>query len=195
MEHLSSVLIKAGLVIVGLSIFLFVLIFYPVLKEEVNYQWKAAKAEKVEEIIPKDTLFGIVIPKIGANAVVVENVDPFDPTVYQYALTKGVAHAAGSAYPGQNGNVFLFSHSSVNFYEAQRYNSVFYLLDKLENGDEITVYFQEKPFIYKVYEKKIVSASDVQYIKGNGTGQTLTLMTCYPAGTSFKRLLVLAVLN
>jgi sortase A len=195
MENLSSVLIKAGLVIVGLSIFLFVLIFYPVLKEEVNYQWKVAKAEKVEEITPKDTIFGIVIPKIGANAIVIENVDPFDPAVYQYALTKGVAHAAGSAFPDQRGNVFLFSHSSVNFYEAQRYNSVFYLLDKLLNGDEITIYYQNKPFVYTVTEKKIVLPSDIQYLKGNGVGQTLTLMTCWPAGTTFKRLLVLAVLN
>ena len=137
-------------------------------------------------------LLTIIIPKLGANAKVIADVDPFDSRVYQRALTKGVAHAKGSAYPGEIGNVFLFSHSSVNFYEAQRYNSIFYLLNKLEPGDEIRVYYQGQPIIYRVSETKIVSSSAVNYLQA-GTGESsLTLMTCWPAGTTYKRLLVIA---
>ncbi len=139
MKKLSSVLIALGLISIVSAIIIFVATFYPVIMVELNYQLKQTQGglEVKRVIIPKDSDFGIVIPKISANSKVIPNVDPYNNIEYQVALTKGVAHAMGTSLPGYAGNVFLFSHSSVNFYEANRYNSIFYLLDKLEKGDEI----------------------------------------------------------
>lgn len=173
---------------------LFIAIFYPVILVELNYQVNQIQPFR-GEIIPKDMVFGIVIPKIGANAKIVANVDPYNNKEYQLALTQGVAHARGTVFPGETGNIFLFSHSSVNFYEANRYNAIFYLLDKLEIGDRIELYYRQEKFIYKVTDKKIVGAQEVKYLSEVGRKKIVTLMTCYPAGTSWKRLLVLGELD
>ncbi|MBI4038245.1 sortase [Candidatus Daviesbacteria bacterium] len=191
MKKLSSVLIILGGVTFFASLTIFILTFYPVISTEVSYQLNKTQ-NKPLELKPVDTNFGVVIPKITANAKVIENVSPFNQQEYQWALTKGIAHGLGSSFPGQVGNVFLFSHSSVNFYEAQRYNSIFYLLDKLEKGDVIYLYFKNEKFQYQVSEKKLVWANEVNYLKGQGFTKTVTLMTCWPPGTTFKRLLVLA---
>jgi len=149
-------------------------------------------------IQPINTDFGIVIPKILANAKVVDNVDPYNSQAYQIALTRGVAHAQGTAYPGHAGNIFIFAHSSSNWFTANRYNSVFYLIDKLEKGDEVDLYYKSKKYVYRVFEKKIVEASAVSYLTGRlkptPTEDTsiLTLMTCWPPGTTLKRLIIQA---
>ena len=189
-KKLSSALVKVGWLSLILGFGLLIFIYWPVAKVEVNYRISQGRSEPV----PIDTQFGIVIPKIGAKAKVIAKVDPYNSLVYQRALTQGVAHAKTSSLPGQPGNVFIFSHSSVNFYEASRYNSIFYLLNKLEPGDEIRVYYQGQPVTYRVSETKIVSSSAVNYLQA-GTGESsLTLMTCWPAGTTYKRLLVIAKL-
>ncbi|KXK09401.1 MAG: Sortase family protein [Microgenomates bacterium OLB23] len=128
--------------------------------------------------------------KIAANAKVLKNIDPINPTVYQRALTKGVAHAKGTVLPGEGGNMFLFAHSSDNFYNANRYNSVFYLLNKLEPGDEIYIYYEGVKYTYTTTKKKIVNPEQVSYLRGKGTQEKLILMTCWPAGTTLKRLVI-----
>lgn len=153
---------------------------------------KAIKREAIAE--PVQPAFSIVIPKIGANSQIVADVDWQDSRVYQQALTKGVAHAQGSAKPGERGNVFLFAHAGSDPLEALRYNAVFYLLDKLTTGDVFFVWYQQERFTYQVTHKKIVQADEVQYIKGSDDLERLTLMTCWPAGTTWKRLIVQAEL-
>ena len=190
MKKLSSLLIIAGVVTILISLFIFILTFYPVLSAEANYKLNQIQPP-TKNLEPKDTDFGIVVPKIFANAKIIANVNPFDQKEYQIALTKGVAHAAGTSFPGQLGNVFLFSHSSVNFYEANRYNSIFYLLSKLEKEDEIDLYYKGQKFVYKVIDKKIVGAEAVSYLSGKAEKKALTLMTCWPPGTTLKRLLII----
>lgn len=181
---------------VGLSIL--ILTFFPVIREEIRYRLHSdvqPSGSSSDALLPVDPMFGIVIPKIGANARVIPDVDPYDSRVYQRALTKGVAHAKGTSYPGDPGNIFLFSHSSANFYEAARYNSVFFLLRILEPGDEIFLYYQGRKFRYVVRDKTIAAPSDVSYLTDDTAVPTVTLMTCWPPGTTYKRLLVFAVLE
>ncbi|MBI3385496.1 sortase [Candidatus Gottesmanbacteria bacterium] len=194
LTYLGMACIAAAVVLVGLT-------FYPVFKVELSY-WlyppktniavSLAQGANASAMVPKFPELGIVIPKIGANAKIITNVDPYDSRVYQEALTKGVAHAKGSVLPGSDGNSFLFSHSSANFYEATRYNSVFYLLTKLDIGDKIYVFVNNQKFTYTVTSKKIVDPKDVDFLSPKATGKQLTLMTCWPAGTSFKRYIILA---
>lgn len=186
----SFVLFRVGISLVVLGIAILLLTFSPLFYEEVKYV-----LPKSSEIKPIDTEFGIVIPKLGANAHIVPNVDPYNSKSYQYALTKGVAHARGTAVPGAYGNIFLFAHSSENFYNALRYNSVFYLLPKLVVGDTIRLYYNDSEYSYVVTGKKLVQPSDVSYLNGDETTKTLTLMTCWPPGTTIKRLLVFAELK
>ena len=179
--------------------------FYPVIKEEIKYDFFPKKSDvKVETrsevkgvstqdvIVPVDEEFGIVIPKIFANAKVIPEVDSQNSDIYQRALTKGVAHAKGTAFPDENGNTFIFAHSSADFFEASRYNAVFYLLSKLEMGDEIYLFYRGIKYQYRVTEKKNVSSEGASYLEKNTPEKILTLMTCWPPGTTLKRLIVIA---
>lgn len=162
------------------------------LKHEVTYSINKNQEVELSELTPPDLDFSIVVPKISAVSRVIKDVDPFNSVIYQKALTKGVAHAEGSALPGQGKNIFLFSHSSVDFYEASRYNSVFYLLRKIELGDEVLLYYEDEEFKYEVISTQIVEPDDVQYLSSTSDTEMLTLMTCWPPGTTSKRLIIQA---
>lgn len=190
MKELSSTLIFLGGALAALSLIALFLIFWPVASLEISY--RITGPEKGETIAPRDGEFGIVVPKIRANAKIVANVDPYNEREYQTALTRGVAHAKGTALPNETGNMFLFSHSSVDFYNATRYNSIFYLLNKLEKNDAIYIFYKGAKYEYRVRDRKIVAADAVSYLSPKSKVQTLTLMTCWPPGTTFKRLLIIA---
>lgn len=152
-------------------------------------------AEKPLEITPLSTTFGIVIPKIAANARVIDNIDAGDSKTYLAALKEGVAHASGTAYPGQIGDTYLFAHSVGNFWEVNQWNAVFYLLRELNPGDEVDIFYKDKRYVYIVYDKKIVEPDETGYLETITNFPRLTLQTCWPPGTTLRRLLVFARLK
>lgn len=192
------------LILLGISVLLFS--YGPIAYQEIAYWWRTQQfsttvsttdqptlldSENPTIISPIDTNFGIVIPKIAANAPVVANVDPYDSAIYQKQLAKGVAHAQGTGLPDENKTMFLFAHSSGDILMAQRYNSVFYLLNKLTQGDPIDIYYQDQPYHYQVTTVKTVAPDSIDYL-ANVPDSDLILMTCTPPGTTWKRLLVMA---
>jgi sortase A len=149
---------------------------------------------KEQILVPQDTDFSILIPKIGASAKIFPNVDPSNQNAFLPILMQGVAHAAGTVFPGMNGNVYLFAHSTDNFWDVGRYNAVFYLLKDLAKGDEVVIFYQNKRYNYIVTGSKIVNPSDVSDLVNSQkqNKQQLVLQTCWPPGTTFQRLLVFA---
>ncbi len=146
-------------------------------------------------IEPKSRDFGVVITRIGANANVIPDVDPGDEGQYMEALQNGVAHAAGTVKPGEKGNSVLFAHSVGSFWEVNQWNAVFYLLKEVEPGDEVDVFYQGKRYIYEVYDKTVVDPDQVEFLSPEADFAKLTLQTCWPPGTTLKRLLVFAKLK
>jgi len=179
-------LILVGLFILGST-------FLPIIREELGYDLRGYQTpQSLNTLEPIDREFGILIPKINANAHVIKNVNPFKEKEYQLALSQGVAHAKDTALPGQKGNIFIFSHSSSDFFNAAKHNSVFYLLSKLEKEDQIKLFYEDKEYDYSVDNKKIVETDAVEYLTDETKNETLTLMTCWPPGTSLKRLIIQA---
>lgn len=154
---------------------------------------KALNFNFIETLVPEDPNFSIVIPKIGANARIIPNVNAADETEYLAALKKGVAHVAGTAFPGEGGHIFLFAHSTDYFWNVSTYNAIFYLLYKLEAKDEINIFFKGQRYVYRVIDKKVVDPSQVEYLTRKSNKEFLTLQTCWPPGTTLQRLLVFAV--
>lgn len=149
--------------------------------------------DKEQVLQAEDRTFSLIIPKIGASEKVIPNVDPSNDKEYKDALKSAVAHAKGSSLPGLGGNTYIFAHSADSFWNVGRYNAVFYLLKELVPGDEITVVFNGKRHEYIVTDKKVVNPDEVSYIEAKeGQGEMLTLQTCWPPGTTWKRLLVFA---
>ncbi len=135
----------------------------------------------------------ITIPKIEITAPIIMNIDGNNEEEYLRSLQRGVAQLRGTKIPGQKGNVFIFGHSSYLFYDPGEYKTIFRKLDDLDNGDEIVVKSNLGEYKYKVFDKKIINPDEVQVtqdvIKGE---ETLSLMTCNPPGTTFRRLVVVA---
>ncbi len=137
-----------------------------------------------------DSFFSVVVPKIGASANVIMNVDPGDKSIYREALKKGVAHAKGSSFPGRGGATYLFAHSTDSLTNVIRFNAVFYRLSELESGDEILIFYSDRKYSYQVSEIHIAEPTDTAWLKRKD--DILILQTCWPPGTSSKRLLVIA---
>lgn len=163
--------------------------------------------KKEQVLIPKDPMFSILIPKVGANQVITANVDPTNEKEFLPVLYRAIAHAKGTVFPGMNGNIYLFAHSTDNFWDVGRYNAIFYLIKDLAPGDDIVVFFENRRHNYTVTETKIIDASEVIYLveaqssklssrfgeadKAQNAEQ-LILQTCWPPGTTWKRLVVFA---
>ena len=197
------------LLLVGITILFFT--YQPLIRSYFDYKFSPKPIEEVKveiikedeeitteivkdtEIVFVDNNFGLYIPKIQANAKVIKNVNPYDYDAYRNALVYGVVHAKGTALPNENGNVFLFAHSTVNFYERRKYNVYFYLLGELKKDDPIYVSYQGEIYNYKVLELRIVKPSEVQYLGEYMDQDTLTLMTCWPIGSNTKRAIVVAI--
>lgn len=211
LNKFAKQMINTGIVLVFVSVVIFIFIFAPVLKEELKYLGRTATSLSQDEVvyedeyddaarlaeeffgkktIPADESFSIIVPKIRANAKVVENVDPYNSAEYQLKLTEGVAHAKGTSLPGETGNTFLFAHSSDNFYNANRYNSVFYLLNKMEYDDVFYLIKDKIMYEYSIIEKSVVEPDQVQYLTDQSLHKKATLMTCWPPGTTLKRLIL-----
>jgi LPXTG-site transpeptidase (sortase) family protein len=143
----------------------------------------------------------LIIPKIGKNIPLVDiaGLTGFDfdhmENIFMQELEKWVVRYPGTALPGEKGNAFIFGHSSNYPWVKGDYNEVFALLDNLEFGDQIIVYYNQKKFIYTIREKKIVRPGDVKALDRNPEASELSLMTCWPIGTTLKRLLVFAELT
>jgi len=146
---------------------------------------------KISENLPKVGYF-VQIPKIGAQAPIILNVDPWSKKEYLQKLTQGVAHAENTALPWENGTSFLFAHSSDVPWRISRYNTVFFRLGELNKGDDIYVIKNGEKLVFKVIDKKEVWPSEVEYLQETSKDQ-LILQTCTPIGTDLKRLLIFAV--
>ena len=143
-------------------------------------------------LVPKDPNFSIIVEKIGADAPIVPNVDASNKAVYLDALRRGVAHALGTSFPGQLGVTYLFAHSTDTIFNVPRFNAVFYLLKEMVPGDRIVIFFADRRYDYLVESSKITEPEDVSYFTMKTDEQILVLQTCYPPGTTWKRLLVIA---
>jgi LPXTG-site transpeptidase (sortase) family protein len=219
-EKISSLLLRAGCLLLLVAGIVLLWNFAPVIKLELDYQLTSLKqtlhlATDNQDQVPDFTGliadstgssdnttgntdnrdFYIIIPKIQADARIIPNVDPYDIVAYAKALAFGIAHAAGTALPGQNGNTFLFAHSGRNFYDSSGQNVQFYLLDKLAIGDRIYIHYLGTVYTYEVFETKRVWPNEIQYLTNqNFDYNQLTLSSCWPAGVNYQRQLVLAKL-
>lgn len=143
----------------------------------------------------------IIVPRIGKNIPLVDIsvTKSFDfdhmENIFMQELENGVVRYPGSALPGEKGNSFIFGHSSNYPWIKGNYNDVFALLDNVEYGDQIIVFYNQKKYVYTVREKKVVKPGDVKALERDPNKTELSLMTCWPVGTTLKRMLVFAELT
>jgi len=145
-------------------------------------------------IDPQNTKVGpepkIIIPKINVEIPVVYDSPSINEADIQASLEDGVVHYPSTPNPGEKGNSVVVGHSSNNIFNSGKYKFAFVLLSRLEKGDTFFVNYKGVRYTYKIYEKKIVSPTDVGVLGPNNKTATMTLITCDPPGTSINRLIV-----
>ncbi len=118
--------------------------------------------------------------------------DTLEEEKIQEYLTQGaVVLPLGTSF-GEKGNMVVTAHSSGS-QAFGPYRFAFAKLADLEAGQEYTIQTPAARYTYKVYGKEVVWPHEVNKLP-NDDRSTVTLVTCWPLWTNFKRLLVHAEL-
>jgi len=145
----------------------------------------------------KIDIFELNIPTISLAHAITPNVDPTDKSEYLSVIEKTVAHGENTALPSDpDGNTYLFAHSRNDYSGKTPNGGWFTRIDELQPGDTITVTLNSRIYTYIVTGSEIVNPETLgvytKYSKFEGS-RSLTLQTCYPRGSTSKRLIVYAV--
>lgn len=105
-------------------------------------------------------------------------------------LDKGMWRLNKGSTPDKGGNTVLIGHR----FTYTNPNGVFYHLDKLNIDDRLAVVWNEKKYVYKVREIKMVPASQTE-VEAPTENDQLTLYTCTPLWLPKDRLVVVADLE
>ena len=135
----------------------------------------------------------IEVPKIEVLAPLkfVENIEDVHKT-----LDIGVVHYPDSVLPGEEGQTIVLGHSAPPNWPDIKYDNVFSLINELEKGDEVFVYFNHKEYIYSVETKVFLEiGQDIPESNLTNSENMLVLISCWPPGKNIKRIAVTAYLN
>jgi LPXTG-site transpeptidase (sortase) family protein len=107
-------------------------------------------------------------------------------------LAQGLGHHKTTAFPNnQTGNVVISGHRWK--YGSNPAFKVFEHLDELGIGDLVALHYNGVQYDYEITKQEVVDGSDMQ-ILDQTEAPTLTLYTCTPIYTSFRRLVYVAKL-
>lgn len=154
----------------------------PVLAAEDSFQLRSWFAEAKEWPQNNNELltFNLTIPKLDIDGATV--------IVGGEDLKKSLVAWPNSPLPGNFGNNIIFGHSALpKFSDPKSYTGIFTFLMDLQNGDEIFLDYDGVRYRYQVVDKIVVSPEDLSILEQRFDASYLTLVTCVPPGTLWKR--------
>lgn len=108
-------------------------------------------------------------------------------------LGKSLVQYPGTAVPGRFGNTVIFGHSVLpQFFNPKNYLTIFSTLPSLKQGNEVIIDYDGVKYKYVVEKMIEASPKDLSILAQRYDDSYLTLITCVPPGTYFKRLIVRA---
>ena len=102
------------------------------------------------------------IPRLGLEVPVFNGTDDL-------TLNRGAGRVAGTAAPGQPGNIGIAAHR----------DGFFRNLKDIQPGDEVELLTNKRSFVYRVDNIAIVPPTDTSVLRSRNTS-SITLITCYP---------------
>jgi sortase A len=152
-------------------------------KNNTSFNEENKKAEKV----PEDNR--LIIKKINVSVPIISISSRLDK-ILQEGLKKGAVVFPQTALPGEKGNCVIVGHSSNFSWRKGDYDTIFVLLDKLKIGDEVEIFWEKEKIKYAIFENPQIVKANQTEILASAEEPILTLMTCWPIGTDYKRLIV-----
>lgn len=129
--------------------------------------------------------YTLSIPKIGIENAKVSNLDT--------DLTTHLVQYNSDSVPPNEGNSVIFGHSTLpQLYKPGDYKTIFANAYKLGVGDLIMINKDNKEYAYKVESVIVVDPSDTSVLAQNFSDSFITIITCTPPGTLWKRLIIKA---
>lgn len=140
------------------------------------------QAQKVSE-------YEFSIPSQGIDNAKVSSVD-FDLSKHL------VQYFSTSKSPVEKGTSVIFGHSTLpQWFDPKKYTAIFARLHTLKEGDKIMLTVDGKMYKYSIYGISIMSADDPNIFSQSFDNSYITIVTCTPPGTTWKRLVVRASLE
>lgn len=103
-------------------------------------------------------------------------------------LKKSLVAWPTSAMPGGWGNNIIFGHSELpQFANPKDYSGIFTHLMELKEGEEIILDYDGVRYVYKMIDQKVVEPTDISVLEQRFDSSYITLITCVPPGTLWKR--------
>jgi sortase A len=145
--------------------------------------WMPASPYKEVQIATQVSYYFISIPKLHIENAIVSTVDT--------DLGSHLVNFTGTAIPPAMGNAAVFGHSTLPpLFDPKNYKTIFANAHTLIVGDTILVTSNNITYTYKIYAISIVDSQDTSYLSQETDDSYLTLITCTPPGTVWKRLII-----
>ena len=153
------------------------------ISEELEAKFNRSIPERIVETVrasriqtPENKALRLTVPGMER----VDGVPVYDApkSGYDKALHDGVVHVRGTGFPWQRqANVYIAGHRVG--YPGTKSNLVFWDLNKLQKGDEILLTDSDGTrYTYKVFEKRIISPSEVGILRPVQGKNIVSLQTC-----------------
>lgn len=108
-------------------------------------------------------------------------------------LDKSLIHYGGTGLPGDYGSAVIFGHSILpQFYDPTNYKAIFSKLPDLEKGEDIFIKYDGITYRYEIFNMHVTTPEDISVLEQRYDNSYITLITCVPPGTYWKRLVVQA---
>jgi LPXTG-site transpeptidase (sortase) family protein len=136
------------------------------------------------------------IPSLNIKAPVIWTKDPKN---FTEDLRNGVVHYPGTPLPGEMGTSYVSGHSSNYVWERGNYNQIFAGFGQLKKFDSFSITATDMDgkkvtFHYVIAAIEIFKADDQKQFANIGKS-TVALSTCWPIGTSAKRMVAFGHLS
>lgn len=113
-----------------------------------------------------------------------------------YDLEKHLVQYLGTSIPGEKGTAVIFGHSTLpQLFNPNNYKTIFANAHNLKVGDEIFATVEGITYKYKIFSIVITDPEDTNILSQSYDHSYITLVTCTPPGTIWKRLVVRASLE
>jgi len=168
-RNLPLILTGMGVTILGYCFF--------VQAEVQLFQWREMQEVQHVAYVTPGLVGRITIARLNLSVAIGEGAD-------DAVLRRAVGHIAGTALPGQGGNVGLAGHRDTFFRPLRNIRLADTIILTTERGD----------FRYRVVSTKVVDPHAVEVL-GPTRKEILTLVTCYPfyfVGKAPRRFIVRA---
>lgn len=145
--------------------------------------WFPSSSYKGTQVTGQTSSYSVSIPKLSITNAYVSTLDT--------NVDMHLVHFPGTALPPSKGTAAVFGHSTLpQLFDPTNYKTIFAKAHTLEVDDTLNVEINNTVYKYRIININVVDAEDTSYLTQEFDDSYLTIITCTPPGTVWKRLII-----